>query len=147
MKNYYNEGILSYEFLLETFCRMLPYRKGRLNEVLDKVAKEVLSEYEEELYECSYTLEGYINEITRELPDIKNYSLREVIHEAGLRCLRQDFHDNLYTFLENYVEFRLSTQGVSAEVIDSIPVYEVIGYVNEGDCFEVIWSRIEEYLR
>ena len=66
MKAYFNEGILPMEFLDETFSRMLLNKKGTVREIFEKAVKEVITEYEQELYECSYMLEGYINEVARE---------------------------------------------------------------------------------
>lgn len=147
MKEYFNEGILPMEFLEETFSRMLSHKKGTVREVFESAVKEVLTEYEQELFECSYMLEGYINEVAREVESTKEFYMTEVIQEAGVRCMSDCLHDNLYTFLENYIELMLYAKGVSAEVIATIPKWEVLGYVSEEITLDEVRDKVEQYLK
>lgn len=147
MKAYFNEGILPMEFLDETFSRMLLHKKGTVKEIFEKVVKEVTTEYEQELYECSYMLEGYINEVVRETQSTEDFTLTTVIREAGVRCLRDCLHDNLYTFLENYIELMLYLKRVPAEVITALPKWEVLGYVTEETTLEEVQKKVTEYLK
>lgn len=135
------------EFLDETFSRMLLNKKGTVREIFEKAVKEVITEYEQELYECSYMLEGYINEVARESESTEEFTLTAVIREAGVRCLRDCLHDNLYAFLENYIELMLYAKHISPKVIAVFPKWEVLGYVTEDTALEEVQKKVNEYLK
>lgn len=146
MKEYFNMGILPTEFLNETFDRMLSSKKGTIKKSFERNVKKVLNEYEQELYDYTYLLEGYINEIVRETDSTKGFYLSHVIKESGKRCLRDCLHDNIYTFIENYIDQMLRHKRVSDETLATFPMQMVLYYANEDTTFEEIHKRVEEVL-
>ena len=91
-------------------------------------------------FESSYMLEGYINEVAREAESTEDFSLTEAMREAGTRCLKDCLHDNLYTFLGNYIELMLYSKRMSAEFIATFPKWELLGYVPEETTLEEVRS-------
>jgi len=118
-----------------------------VREVFEGVVIEVLAEYEQELFESSYMLEGYINEVAREAKSTEDFSLTEAMREAGTRCLKDCLHDNLYTFLGNYIELMLYSKRMSAEFIATFPKWELLGYVTEETTLEEVRRKVEQYLK
>ncbi|MBE5851896.1 MAG: hypothetical protein E7299_02940 [Lachnospiraceae bacterium] len=146
MKEYFNMGILPTEFLNETFDQMLSSRKGTIRESFERSVTQVLDEYEQELYECSYLLEGYINEVVRETDSTKNFYFNSVIKEAGKRCLRDCLHDNIYSFMENYIYQMLFHKRVDDETLATFHMREALYYADEETTFEEIRARVERLL-
>ena len=119
MKKYFNEGLLPDEYVEEGFRRLLEIRKGTIGEAFRKVAREMSVEYQENYYDFIYELEGYINEILRERTSL-DMTMAEVLSKAVETYLMDVFYDNTYTFLENYIEKMLLSQGYSQKEVDSM---------------------------
>lgn len=148
MKEYITPRLIPIEFLNETFDKMLSCYEGTVADAFENCLENTLDKYEQELYECSYYLEGYINEIVQELNenDMLNFSFKSVIREAGKRCLRASLKENLYNFLENYIEHTLYLQRFSAKAISSFPMSKACYYATPQITFSEIDARIQEVL-
>ena len=148
MKEYISPRLIPIEFLNEIFDKMLSYSKGTVAEAFEECLETVLDKYEQELYECSYYLEGDINQIIRTLKndDIINFSFKSVIKEAGKRCLRDSLKENIYNFLENYIEHRLYLQRFSSKAISSFPMQRACYYATPDITFSEIDERIQEVM-
>ena len=147
MKNYFNEGLIPMEVIEELFERMMLSRRGTILKSFEKNVKKVISKYEQELFSCSYMIEGYINEVAREVEDEEVVNLKPVIQEACKRCLRDCLHDNVYTFVENYIEMLLYDKRVSKEVIASFHMGKVMDFVSEKTTFNEIHKRVKKYVK
>lgn len=131
MKQYFSEGLLPYEYVEEAFNQLLTIKSGTIGEAFSKVAKVMSLEYREQYYDYIYELEPYINEFIRQNTSA-SFTLMEAIPLAVESYLLDVFHDNLYTFLENYVEKMLFEQGLSKPEVDALNIPWFIGYADNG---------------
>lgn len=122
MQDYFYEGLLPDDVIPNLmFRRMLDIRKGTLKEACEKAAREVITENKDLVYSYAYWLEAYVDEYLREgknltLWNALKYSMFDYLVNV---CL----HDNIYTYLENYVEALLYEHGFTATQIASLHSY------------------------
>lgn len=145
MKPYYNEGLLPDEYVEEAFKRLLTIKKGTVGEAFLKVAKEMSLEYRENYYDYVYELEGFINEVIRQNTS-EYFTLMEAIPLAVEAYLLEVFHDNIYTFLENYLENLFIEQGLSSQEVKALNLLWLIGYADNNTSLFKLRRNAKKYL-
>lgn len=146
MKPYYNEGLLPDEYVEEAFKRLLTIKKGTVGEAFLKVAKEMSLEYRENYYDYVYELEGFINEVIRQNTS-EYFTLMEAIPLAVEAYLLEVFHDNIYTFLENYLENLFIEQGLSSQEVKALNLLRLIGYADNNTSLFKLRRNAKKYLQ
>ena len=145
MNCYFNEGLLPDEYVEESFRRLLTIKSGTVGEAFSKVAKEISTEYRENYYDYVYELEGYINEVIRQNTS-EYFTLMEAIPLAVEAYLLDIFRDNIYTFLENYLELWFYEHGLSSQEVQAINLPRIIGYADNNTSLFRLRKKAKKYL-
>lgn len=148
MKKYFNEGLLPQELIEDMFDSMMIHRTGKIMEHFIVDAKKSILKFKNLLYDNTYLLEGYINEVAKEKEWSEDFCLGKVIEEATLRALRECLHDNIWTFADNYTYKHLSNMCVSKKKLAEYDITKVIDWITEEEItYEEINEKIKEYAK
>lgn len=121
---YIYESILPDSYIgNQMFEKMLNIRKGTLQEACISAAKEVISENREIIYGYAWHLE---NEIDGYLKECRKGQARlwDALENAMTEYLVGEIlANNIFSFLENYVECLLYEKGFTTSYVESIRSY------------------------
>lgn len=147
MKQYFTDGLLPYAYIEEVFERTLCFNAGTLRTVFVQAVRDVIEECDAELYIYTYELEGYINDRIRKGHITNTFTLSEVLKTAFEDYMLEVLHDNIYTFLENYLSNLLNRAGFSESHIQQMNLLEIIGYATEDTSLSEIRKKARAYAR
>lgn len=129
MKEFFSEGLLPKEYILESAKRLLAIKSGTIGEAFERIAEEMSVEYREQYYDYLFELEGYVNEIIRQSPH-KDFTLMHAIPPAVKNYLLDVFHENIYTYADLIMEQYLAEQGLTKKQIKDLNIRWIVSYVD-----------------
>lgn len=147
---YIYESILPDSYIgNQMFEKMLNIRKGTLQEACISAAKEVISENREIIYGYAWHLE---NEIDGYLKECRKgqATLWEALEIAMTGYLSGEvFRNNIYTFLENYVEYLLYEKGILPSDVESIRSYllRFVWYEGADTDLNYIVKKVDKFAK
>ena len=147
---YIYESILPDSYIgNQMFEKMLNIRKGTLQEACISAAKEVICDNREIVYGYAWHLE---NDIDEYLKDCRKgqATLGEALEKAMTTYLTGEIlKNNVFTFLENYVECLLYEKGLVPSDIEGIRSYllRFVWYEGIDTDLTYIVKKVDKYAR